>query len=195
MNDFWAVVIGTSAGGMDALRVVLPALPANLPRSVIVVQHKSADADNYLAEFFNSCCQLPVSEVEEKEMMQTGHIYFAPAAYHLLIERDRSFSLSVDEKVNFARPSIDVLFASAAQACGAGLIGVVLTGANADGAAGLQKIREAGGLTVVQQPAGATAYYMPQAAINAGPVDYIMELAEISDLIRKPPCLQNIRKY
>ncbi|NOX26483.1 MAG: chemotaxis protein CheB [Deltaproteobacteria bacterium] len=195
MNDFPVVVIGTSAGGLDALRAVLPALPVKLPRSVIVVQHRSADADNFLAEFFNDCCRLPVAEAEEKELIRPGHIYFAPAAYHLLIERDMSFSLSVDEKVNFSRPSIDVLFESAAQACGARLIGVILTGANADGAAGLQTIREAGGLAVVQQPVGATAYYMPQAAINAGPVDYIMELAEISDLIRKPPCPKNTRKY
>ena len=128
-------------------------------------------------------------------MIRPGHIYFAPAAYHLLIERDMSFSLSADEKVNFARPAIDVLFESAAQAYGPELIGIILTGANADGAAGLQKIKEFGGLAVVQKPDTAEASYMPQAAINAGPVDCILELNEIAELIRRPSCPNNMLKY
>ena len=195
MRDFPAVVIGVSAGGLDALQIILPALPADLPRSVIVAQHRLADADTFLVDFFNDCCRMPVSEAEEKELIRPGHIYFAPAAYHLLIERDMSFSLSADEKVNFARPAIDVLFESAAQAYGPELIGIILTGANADGAAGLQKIKEFGGLAVVQKPDTAEACYMPQAAINAGPVDCILELNEIAELIRRPSCPNNMLKY
>ncbi len=195
MKDFPAVVIGVSAGGLDALQIVLPALPDDLPRSVIVAQHRSADADTFLVDYFNDRCRMPVTEAKEKELIRLGHIYFAPADYHLLIERDMSFSLSADEKVNFARPAIDVLFESAAQAYGAGLIGVILTGANADGAAGLQKIKELGGLAVVQKPTTAEAFYMPQAAINAGSVDCILELTEIAELIRKPSCPNNMLKY
>jgi two-component system chemotaxis response regulator CheB len=195
MTQFRTVVIGVSASGLEALTTLLPALPADLPLAVIVAQHRPPESDGFLTSYFDERCRLPVTEADEKELVRAGHIYFAAAGYHLLIEGDESFSLSVDEKVHFARPSIDVLFESAALAYGDGLIGVVLTGANEDGAAGLQMIRAHGGLAVVQDPASAETPYMPQAAIAAGPVDYILTLSEIAKLIKDTSCLKNMPKY
>ncbi len=190
-----AVALGVSAGGLEALSLLLAALPANLPMAVIVVQHRPSDSGSFLVEYFAERCSMRVIEAEEKELARSGNIYFAPAAYHLLVERDKTFSFSVDEKVNFSRPSIDVLFETAALAYGVGLIGVVLTGANGDGAAGLQTIKRCGGLAVVQDPDEAKSPFMPRAAIDAGPVDYVLELAKIVNLIKEPPCQNNTPRY
>lgn len=183
LTEYDAIVIGASAGGFAALCKLLPSLPLTLPQAVVVVQHLHPQGGGYMVEFLGQHCPLPVKEAEDKEPVLPGAIYVAPAQYHLLIEHDRSFALSVDDKVNYSRPSIDVLFASAAEAYGPRLIGLVLTGANADGADGLALIKEHGGLTVVQDPQTAEVAFMPQAAIDKGAPDYILDLAGIAQLI------------
>ena len=178
-----AIVIGSSAGGFAALAEVLPRLPAALPQTVVVVQHLHPDCGEYLVEFLGQRCALPVKEAEDKEPILPGVIYLAAARYHLLIERDRTFALSADDKVHYARPSIDVLFESAAAAYGSKLIGVVLTGANADGAAGLAAIKSRGGLAVVQDPTTAEVSFMPHAALAATTVDHVLDLNAIGRLL------------
>lgn len=183
LTDYDAIVIGASAGGFAALTEVLPQLPVGLPQAVAVVQHLPPDGGEYMVEFLKGRCALPVKVAEDKEAVAPGVIYVAPAQYHLLIERDRRFALSVDEKVNYSRPSIDVLFESAARAYGPRLIGVVLTGANADGAAGLAAIKARGGLAIVQDPATAEVAYMPQAALESTNADHVLDLAGIVRLL------------
>ena len=182
---FEAAVLGVSAGGMHALKTILSALPATFSLAVAIVQHTSAQSDGFLAEHLNRCSTIRVKEAEDKEVLSRGTAYLAPAGYHLLIEPDKSFSLSVDDKVNFSRPSIDLLFESAAEAFGEALIGVVLTGANADGALGLKAVKRHGGLAVVQNPATAESSRMPQAAIDATSVDHIVDLERIALLLRR----------
>jgi len=185
LSGYDAIVIGASAGGFSALGELLPQLPAGLPQAVVVVQHLHPRGGEYLVEYLNSHCAMPVKEAEDKEPILPGVIYVAPAQYHLLIEQDRIFSLSVDDKVNYSRPSIDILFSSAAAAYGPCLIGIILTGANADGACGLALIKERGGLTIVQEPKTAETPLMPQAAINqTGGPNHILPLAEIAGLLR-----------
>lgn len=178
-----AVVMGASSGGWKALTTILAVLPADYPLPLVVVQHLHPSQDAYLFERLNDGCALTVREAEEKEAVVPGHVYFAPPNYHLLIEMDRTFSLSIDPRVNFSRPAIDVLFASAAAAYGGGLVGVVLTGANHDGAQGLTTIKANHGLTVVQDPATAQTDYMPRAAIAAVAVDHILPLAAIGPFL------------
>ena len=144
-----AIVMGTSAGGLNALSTVLPMLPGDFPLAIVVVQHVHRDSGNFFVEYLHEKCQLRVKEAEEKESIQPGVVYIAPANYHLLIEHNRTFALTIDEKVNYSRPSIDVLFDAAAQVYGSRLIGIVLTGANADGAKGLKTIKAHGGLAIV----------------------------------------------
>jgi two-component system, chemotaxis family, protein-glutamate methylesterase/glutaminase len=182
---FEAAVLGVSAGGMHALKTILSALPATFSLAIAIVQHTSAQSDGFLAEHLNRCSMIRVKEAEDKEILSRGTAYLAPAGYHLLIEPDKSFSLSVDDKVNFSRPSIDLLFESAAEAFGEALIGVVLTGANADGALGLKAIKRHGGLAVVQNPVTAESSRMPQAAIDATSVDHIVDLERIALLLRR----------
>ncbi len=178
-----AIVIGVSAGGLHALGVMLPALPGSLRAPVAVVQHIERRSDAFLAEYLNSRSVLNVKEAEDKEPLCAGYVYVAPAGYHLLIESDRSFSLSLDEKVNYCRPSIDVLFESAADAYGAHVIGVVLTGANTDGAKGLKAIKGRGGIAIVQNPLTAHAAFMPQAALDAVSVDHVTDIENIAPLL------------
>jgi len=147
-----AVVIGVSTGGVEALKVLLPALPAAFPLPIAIVQHRDRRSDGFLADYLNAMTGIAVSEAEDKEPFCAAHAYLAPAGYHLLIESDRSLSLTVDERVNYSCPSIDVLFESAANVFAQSLIGIVLTGANADGAQGLKTIKARGGLAVVQDP-------------------------------------------
>ncbi|MGZ4968917.1 MAG: chemotaxis protein CheB [Methylobacter sp.] len=179
-----AVVIGCSAGGLDALRIVLNALPAEFAAAVIIVAHTVPDGVSMLPGLLAKTCLLPVSEAVEREPVLPGHVYMAPPNYHLLIEPQRIFALSVDERVCFARPSIDVLFHSAADAYGDRLTGVILTGANHDGAQGLNAIKAAGGFTLVQEPDSAYADAMPKAAIATGAVDKIMPLHALAAEIR-----------
>ena len=174
-----AVVIGVSYGGLAALSRIFAALPADYPLPVLVVQHLHPRQGEEFFRHLNELCLLTVKAADDKEAIVAGHIYFAPPNYHLLVEKDRTLSLSVDERVNYSRPSIDVLFESAAAVFGSRLVGVVLTGANDDGSAGLRVIKERGGLAVVQDPATAAAEYMPGAAMAAVAVDHVLPLAEI----------------
>lgn len=136
-----------------------------------------------MAELLNQVSRIAVKEAEDKESLSSGTAYLAPPGYHLLIEPDRSFSLSVDERVNHARPSIDVLFESAAEVFGGTLIGIILTGANADGARGLKTIKEYGGLAIVQNPEEAENPTMPKAALTATEVDYIVSLEQLTTIL------------
>jgi two-component system chemotaxis response regulator CheB len=147
-----AVVIGSSAGGLNALKTIFQGLDGTFPLPVIIVQHISPDSDNYLIHILNDMNKLKVKEADEKESPVAGTAYIAPPNYHLLVESDGTFTLTVDERVNYARPSIDVLFETAAEAWRGKLIGIILTGANNDGSKGLKRIKELGGLAVVQDP-------------------------------------------
>lgn len=174
-----AVVIGASAGGVQALSQVLPALPVDFPIPVIVVVHIPPRRDNALVDLFADKCRIPVKEAEDKEPLEPGTIYFAPSDYHLLVEAGGSLALSSDEPVNHSRPAIDVLFESAADAFGSELAGIVLTGANSDGAAGLRAICAVGGRGIVQDPASAEMATMPRAALAACPGSQAMKLEDI----------------
>jgi len=182
-RKFKAVVIGVSAGGSKALQLILPALPAGFPVPVIIVQHISPDSEGYFIRHLNSLCNVKVREAAEKRKAKAGRVYFAPPNYHLMIEEDGSFSLTVGERVNFARPSIDVLFESAACAYCPGLIGIILTGANNDGSAGLKKIKDMGGFTIVQDPSTAEIDSMPKAALARSRVDKILPLNKIAEFL------------
>ena len=179
-----AVVIGASAGAVDALAAILPALPAGFPHPILVVVHIREGRDSMLVELFRRQCAVKVCEAEDKLPLEGGVVYFAPPDYHLLVEADGWVALSVDEPVNFSRPSIDVLFESAAQAFGSRLVGVVLTGANKDGARGLRSIVDAGGSAIAQHPGSAYAAAMPQAAIDACPEAQQMTLEQIATYLR-----------
>jgi two-component system chemotaxis response regulator CheB len=181
-RDADAVVIGASAGGVEVLSMLLSALPAACRLSFFIVMHIPRERPSLLPEVFGVRCALPVMEAEDKEPIQPGTVYFAPPDYHLLIDRGPAFALSTDEAVHFSRPSIDVLFDSAADIYGERLIGVILTGANQDGAEGLAAIGRAGGRTVVQDPVSAAVAYLPEAALKQGPVDLVLSLPQLRDL-------------
>ena len=177
------VVIGASWGGLDAVGRVLAGFPAEVDLPIVVAQHRHPDSlDATLRGLLGSQIGRPVVDVEDKLEIEAGRVYLAPPDYHLLVERG-SFALSVDERVKFARPSIDVLFHSAADAYGAGVIGVILTGANEDGAAGLAEIKERGGVAIIQDPTGAARRAMPDAALAATVADAVLPLDEIGPFI------------
>lgn len=182
-GKFRAVVAGVSSGGVEALELVISALPADFPLPVMVVAHISPESGNGLALLLDEQCAIRVKEADEMETAAAGTVYLAPPNYHLQVEKDGSLSLSVDPPVMFARPSVDVLFESAASVFGAGLIGVVMTGVGSDGSNGLRRIRDAGGVAVVQDPAGAIADGMPRNAIEAASPDYIVPLQQIAPLL------------
>jgi two-component system chemotaxis response regulator CheB len=177
------VVIGASAGAVQALLIVLPALPAAFALPVLVVVHVPPDRDNVLVPLLRAKCRLPVKEAEDKEPISGGVIYFAPSDYHLLVETDGTLALSGDEPVNYSRPSIDVLFESAADAYGEQLVGVILTGANHDGAAGLKAVADMGGVAIVQDSGEAYATAMPDAAREASPTALTMNLDAIASYL------------
>lgn len=183
--NYKAVVIGSSAGGLDALRTLLTGISKGFTMPIVIVQHLSPLSDNYLANYLDNLSAINVKEVEEKEKLQAGTAYIAPPNYHVLIEEDQTFSLSVDEKVNYARPAIDVLFESAAYVYRASLIGIVLTGANNDGSNGLEIISNYGGLTVVQDPDTAYVDTMPRAAMEMVKVDHVLSLEKIPDFLNR----------
>lgn len=169
------VAIGASSGGVDAIGTVLEALPASFPAAIAVVLHVPPDRDSLLPELFAARCALRVKEVEDKEFILPGVVYLAAPDYHMLVEPDRSLALSQDEAVNFSRPSIDLLLESAAIAYRDRLLGIVLTGASQDGAAGLQRVRALGGRAWVQDPDDADAPMMPASAIARAGADRIMD--------------------
>ncbi len=171
-----AVAIGCSAGGLKALSALLPELPADYPLKVFVVIHVPPHKRSLIANLFNEKSRMKVVEAEDKMPIEPGHIYFAPPDYHLQIESDETLSLSSEDPVLFSRPSINVMFETAADVYGEGLIGIVLTGANDDGAEGLRAIAEAGGKAIVQDPRTAFSDFMPNAAIRACPSALIHDL-------------------
>jgi two-component system, chemotaxis family, protein-glutamate methylesterase/glutaminase len=179
-----AVVIGASAGGVQALSVLLPALPATLRAAVFIVLHLSRDKPSVLAEIFQPKCALPVLEAEDKLPVIPGHVYVAPANYHMLIDPGPQLALSADDPVHHSRPSIDVLFESAADVYKDRLLGVILTGANEDGAVGLACVKDAGGFTIVQSPETAQAPLMVKAALALRPADWVLPLDEIAAMLQ-----------
>lgn len=179
-----AVAIGASAGGVEALSELLPALAPGLRPPVFIVLHLPRDKPSVLAEIFARKCAAPVREAQDKESVAPGTVYFAPTNYHLLIDRGPELSLSADDPVHHSRPSVDVLFESAAEVYGNRLLGIILSGANEDGAIGLAAIHDAGGVTIVQSPETARAPNMALAALKLRPADRVVPLNEIADILR-----------
>jgi two-component system chemotaxis response regulator CheB len=177
------VVVGASWGGLAAFGKLLQALPHPVDTPIVLAQHRSADApEGALRSLLQSSSSMPVLEAEDKEPIRRGHVYVAPADYHLLVEQG-TFALSTDARVQFSRPSIDVLFESAADAYGAGVVGIILTGANEDGARGLARIKEAGGVAIVQSPVEAERRAMPDAAIAHAHADAVLPLEALGQFV------------
>jgi len=177
------VCIGASWGGLNAVGRVLADLPEEIDLPIVIAQHRHPDSlAGTLAELLSLRIDRPVLDVEDKMPIERRHVYIAPPDYHLLVQRG-SFALSLDERVQYSRPSIDVLFESAADAYGTGVIGIILTGANVDGAAGLARIKRRGGVAVIQDPGGAMRRTMPEAAIASTAADAILPLEEIGKFL------------
>jgi two-component system chemotaxis response regulator CheB len=180
-----AIVIGVSSGGLKALKLIFSSLSSDFPVPIIVVQHVGPRSENSWIKLLTDSCNIPIKEADEKEKIRNGIIYIAPSNYHLMIEMDKTFALTIDERVNFARPSIDVLFESAAEAYKEKLIGIILTGANNDGSRGVKRIKELGGMVIIQDPETAESPLMPKSAIAAIQPDYILSLDQIGKQIIK----------
>lgn len=178
-----AIVIGLSAGGFEVIKKVVTSLPKDYSIPLIVVQHIGDFSRSEWVEMFNQRSQVHVKEAEEKEEIIGGNVYLAPPNYHLLVEVDRTFTLTIDERVNHARPAIDVLFETAADAYGSFLVGIVGTGGNADGARGLLRIKELGGITIVQDPDTSEVNTMPISAIKIASPQYILSVDQIIQFI------------
>ena len=178
-----AVVIGASAGGIDALFALLQGLQPPALAAIVMVLHLPEQHESRLAQVFAHRTGLPVEEAQPHAPVRPGTLYFAPPGYHLLVEADRTFSLSCDPPVLYSRPSIDVLFESCAEAYGERLLGMVLTGANEDGARGLAVIKACGGLTAVQNPGEAAHPAMPEAAIRLANPEFVLPLSGLRDLL------------
>jgi two-component system, chemotaxis family, protein-glutamate methylesterase/glutaminase len=184
-NKYEAIVVGTSAGGLFALTGILQNLPADFPLPVLIVQHRAKGQRDLLEELLQSKSEIRIKQADEKEKILPSVVYFAPPDYHLLVERDKTLSLSCDEHVRYSRPSIDVLFESAAEVYKDKLIGIILTGANNDGAAGIKAINSYGGVTIAQSPAEADYPFMPQASIETGKIKHIWTLPQIQNFLLK----------
>lgn len=180
-----AVLIGASAGGVQALTALLPALPVGARAAIFIVLHLPRDKPSMLVDIFSSKCVLPVREAQDKEPVAAGTVYFAPTNYHLLIDHGPQIALSADDPVHHSRPSVDVLFESAAEVYRERALGLLLTGANDDGAAGLKMLSDNGAVTAVQSPATAQAPQMAQAALRVMAPDYILPLGDIAALLRQ----------
>jgi len=176
------IVVGCSLGGMHALETILKSLPKDICIPIAVAQHRHRKSNEGLPAFLRRATHMDVVDAEDKQWIQPGKVYLAPADYHLLVEKGE-FNLSVDDAVRYSRPSVDVLFESAADAYGPALIGIVLTGANADGAEGARRIKQRGGVVIVQDPKTAEAPTMPEAVIAAGAVDQILRLEDIAGFL------------
>ena len=180
--SYGLVVMGASLGGFHALEILLGDLPRDFPLPIAVVQHRSSDSDELLPTLLARKSRLPVVEAEDKQHIMPGHIYVAPANYHLLVEEGH-FALSTEGPVQFARPSVDVLFESAADAYRDKVVAVLLSGSNKDGARGIALIKDYGGLAIVQDPASAESRHMPEAAIASARIDHVLPLPEIARLL------------
>jgi len=186
------VVIGTSLGGFHALKTVLGALGRDFPLPIVVVQHRSFEESELLVPLLSDFVQLPVCEADDKQEIKPGQIFVCPPNYHILIDGSL-LALSTEAPVLYARPSIDILFESAAECFGAGVLGVLLTGMSRDGTAGLKRIRECGGFTVVQDPLTAQGYIMPEAAIENAVVDKVLALEKIAPFLLDLPVVQRMK--
>lgn len=186
-----AVVIGASAGGVEVLSLLLPMIPADCRVSFFIVVHIPRERPSLLPELFAGRCAVAVREPEDKEPVQPGTVYFAPPDYHMLIDRGPVLALSGDEPVHFSRPSIDVLFDSAADIYGERLMGIILTGANQDGAEGLAAIGRAGGRTIVQEPGSAAVAFLPKSALQASPVDAVLSIQQLQALFATWPAKES----
>lgn len=182
-NNYEAIVVGASTGGMETLRVLLSSIGKDFRLPIIIVQHLSRHSGEFLIEYLARHSDIEVRQAKSRELIESGKAYLAPANYHLLIESDLSFSLSLEGPVNFSRPSIDVLFESASDVFREKLIGVIMTGANADGSQGLCKIKNRGGFTIVENPETAVAETMPQSAVTAANPDRILVATEIGPFL------------
>ncbi|HZZ19038.1 MAG TPA: chemotaxis protein CheB [Opitutaceae bacterium] len=180
------IFVGMSLGGSRILPQILSGLGPGFSGTIVVVAHRHRVSEGELVELLQAHCPLPVSEALDKEVFRQGRVYVAPPDYHLMVEEDH-FELSSDEPVNFARPSIDVLFDSAAEAFGRDAVGVLLTGASSDGARGLARIKEAGGTVIVQDPAEAECPIMPDAALSRVSPDHLCRASEIAAVLLKSP--------
>ena len=178
-----AIVIGASAGGVEALLTLLGPLRPGFVLPIIVVLHLPQERRSQLAEVFSRRLDIPVQEASDKQNITAGTVYFATPGYHLSVEQDRSLSLSLEDRVHHSRPSIDYLFESAADVYGPALAAVLLTGANHDGARGLAQVKRLGGLTIVQDPADAQVATMPQAALNVLQPDHVLPIHGIGRLL------------
>jgi two-component system chemotaxis response regulator CheB len=178
-----AVVIGVSAGGLGALQILFSHIGKKFRLPVIIVQHLHPESEDYLGRLLSEYSPLTFKEADDKEPIEKGTVYYAPANYHLLVSSNKTLALNVDEKVNYCRPSIDVLFESAADVYGDHLIGIILTGSNQDGTAGMEIIKRNGGLTIVQDPLTAEVDVMPRSVIDRINVDHILALDKISKYI------------
>lgn len=178
-----AIVIGASAGGFNAYTQIISALPPDFPLPLMLVQHCMESENSYLATHLNNHCKLEVVEVTDKQKIEPGYVYVCPPGYHLLIESKHHMALSLEPPLNYSRPSIDLLFESAANVYHDKLICILLTGASNDGTSGMKYVHELGGLCVVQDPRTADAQTMPQSAINCIPVNYILPLSDIGNWI------------
>lgn len=184
-NQYKVIVIGVSTGGTKALKTILSVLPSEFALSIIIVIHRHKDTNGYLERLLNNECNVHVKQADEKEKVKAGTVYVAPPNYHLLIEDDCTFSMSVEGTVNYSRPSVDVFFESAADVYGQSLVGIILTGANRDGSQGLKKIKERGGLAIVQTPETSEVEDMPRAAIATARPDYILPIENIGPFLKK----------
>jgi two-component system chemotaxis response regulator CheB len=185
MARYDAIVIGCSSGGLDVLGRILSPLPPDFPLPVIVVMHLPQDGNSLLPEVLGKNCRMQVLEAEDKDPIVPGRIYTAPPGYHLQVEEDETFSLSVDPKVNMSRPSVDVLFETAADTYGERLIAIVLSGANRDGSHGIIAVSDAGGLCVAQQPETAAASEMPGGAIATGKINVVLSPDDMAEFLMK----------
>ena len=185
MSRCEAIWIGGSAGSLEVLLKVLPQLREDIDFAIVIVLHRKPGADILLTDLLSSRTKIPVREIEEKDAIESGVIYLAPSDYHLLVERNATFSLDHSEKVNYSRPSIDVAFESAAELYHEKLVGLLLSGANADGVDGLLKIKKMGGRVIIQHPDSAIVSYMPEQARLHVDYNAILQIEEIADWINK----------
>jgi len=183
IRKYKLIVVGGSAGSLDAILKIVAALPDNNYLATVIIVHRKNDNESILVDLLSARTILDVKEIEDKEIITGGTVYIAPADYHLLFENENMFSLDASEKIHYSRPSIDVSFESAARIFGEYCIGILLSGANADGAEGLMKIKQCGGFTIVQNPESAEVAYMPQQALDIMNPDAILNAGELSNFI------------